>query len=60
MRGGGGDGFRGRGDGEECGVLAKEAGDVDREADAPTALGEVAEKEAAVRGEEHLADEPRG
>jgi hypothetical protein len=41
-------------------VLVEESGDVDREADALAVLDEVAEKEAAARGEEHLADEPRG
>jgi hypothetical protein len=30
---------------------------LDRQADALAALGEVPEEEAAVRGEEHLADE---
>jgi hypothetical protein len=60
LRGGGGDGFRGGGDGKEGGVLAEEGEDAHREADALAALGEVAEQEAAVRGEEHLADEPKG
>jgi hypothetical protein len=59
LRGGGGDGFlvptR-----RWVWVLAEEGGDVDREADALTVLDEVAKKEAAVRGEEHLTDELRG
>lgn len=57
LRGGRGDRLGGRGDGEEGGVAAEEGGDVDRELDALAALGEVAEEEAAARGEEHLADE---
>jgi hypothetical protein len=58
LRGGRGDRrLGGRGDGEEGGVAGEEGADVDRELDALAALGEVAEEEAAARGEEHLADE---
>lgn len=60
MRGRGGDGVGGRGDGEEGGVPAEEGRDEHREADSLPALGEVAEEEAAARGEENLADEAGG
>ena len=57
LRRGRGDRLGRRGDGEEGGVPSEEGGDADGELDALPALGEVAEAEAAARGEEHLADE---
>jgi len=57
VRGGRGDGLRGSGDGEEGGVAPEERGDAYGELEALAALGEIAEEEAAARGEQHLADE---